>query len=38
MSGLIFSILLEVSLSLVNKGFRIEPKLLSRILREIEHS
>jgi len=28
----------EIVLTLVNKGFRIEPKLLARILREIEHS
>ena len=28
----------EIMLTLVNKGFRIEPKLLARILREIEHS
>jgi len=28
----------EMVLTLVNKGFRIEPKLLARILREIEHS
>jgi len=28
----------EIVLTLVNKGFRIEPKLLARILREIDHS
>jgi len=27
----------EIVLTLVNKGFRIEPRLLARILREIEH-
>jgi len=26
----------EMVLALVNKGFRIEPRLLARILREIE--
>jgi len=27
----------EMVLTLVNKGFRIEPRLLARILREIEY-